>query len=63
MEYVVTVKPQESDKKTGKITKTCAVDYVQTASDSETPNFENEDGLIDTIRCSIDSSDKKLICK
>lgn len=62
MEYIVVLKPTKTDSK-GKVVKKCATEYVGSSSDSETPNFESEDGLLKTIECSIDYGDNKLICK
>lgn len=62
MEYIVVLKPSKTDSK-GNVIKKCATEYVGSSSDSETPNFESEDGLLQTISCSIDNGDNKLICK
>lgn len=48
------------DKKTK---KGCKAKYADSQYDSETPNFQSDEGLLKTVECSVDYSDSKLICK
>lgn len=48
------------DKKTK---KGCKAAYADSQYDSETPNFQSDEGLLKTVECSVDYSDSKLICK
>jgi hypothetical protein len=62
MEYVVTVQPTKYND--GKPNELCAVSYVEVSYDSETPDFDSDEGLIaNTQNCKIDYGDDKVICK
>lgn len=47
------------DKKANK----CKVKYADSQYDSQTPNFESNEGLLNTVECSADSEDKAVTCK
>lgn len=62
MEHIVVMEKVRSGRN-GKITGRCVVGFVDVLTDAQHPNFESEQGLIETVECTIDSSDEKLICK
>lgn len=53
MEYIVVMNSH----------KGCKTEYVGSTNEGSVPTFDSEDGLLNSISCSIDSGDKKLVCK
>lgn len=42
--------------------KNCKAEYIDSTNEASTPSFDDDNGLLKSIECSIDFGDKKLAC-
>lgn len=60
-EWVVVMK--KNVFKNNKIVQTCGVASAEVQYESQTPNFESQDGILNTVECTMENDDQKAKCK
>jgi hypothetical protein len=60
-EWVVVI--QKAVFKKNKLVQTCGVLTAEAQYDSQTPNFEDDQVLLETVKCEMADDDKKATCK